>query len=224
MRYFPINLDLRGKPVVIAGGGAVAARKCLALLAAGARVTVIAPTLASPIREAAENGGLIHLARKYKEGDLAGACLAFAATGDRMINRAVAIEAKTNGIPADIVDAPGLGDFTSPAVISRGELIITVSTGGESPSLARKVRMEMEKQYGPEYADLIKILGRVREKLLTEKANSSYNKKILNQLVELDLPVLLKENALTEIDNLLRKLCGPGFSLAELGLGEKDNE
>ena len=211
MRYFPINLDLRGKPVVIVGGGAVAARKCQALLAAGARVTVIAPTLAGSLRGLVENGGVTHLARKYSEGDLAGACLVFAATDSRMVNRAVANEAKRNGIPADITDAPELGDFTSPAVISRGDLLITVSTGGEFPALARKVRMELEKRYGPEYADLIKILGKVREKLLTEKANSPYNKKILNQLVELDLPELLKKNSAAEIDHLLLEALRSGF-------------
>jgi precorrin-2 dehydrogenase / sirohydrochlorin ferrochelatase len=222
MRYFPINLDLRGKLVVIVGGGTVAARKCLALLAAGARVTVIAPKLARPLSELAENGGLTHLARKYCEGDLAGASLVFAATDRRTINRAVANEAKINGIPADIVDAPEMGDFTSPALITRGEMLITVSTGGNSPALARRVRLELEKRYGPEYADFIKILGKVREKLLTEKAKNPYNNKILNQLADEDLPLLLKKRSVTEIDNLLRKLCGPGFSLAELGIGEKD--
>ena len=224
MRYFPINLDIHGKPVVIVGGGAVAARKCLTLLAAGARVTVIAPTLAGPLRELAENGGVTHLARKYGEGDLAGANLVFAATDNSLVNRAVANEAKLNGIPADITDAPELGDFTSPAVISRGELLITVSTGGEFPALARKVRTELEKRYGSEYADLIKILGKVREKLLTEKANNPYNIKILNQLAEMNLPELLKKNSAAEIDHLLLELCGPGFSLAELGIGEKDKE
>lgn len=224
MRYFPINLEVRGKQVVIVGGGSVAARKCLALLAAGARVTVIAPKLAGPLRDLAENGGVTHLARKYGEGDLAGAFLAFAATDSRMANRAVANEAKKNGIPADITDAPEQGDFASPAVITRGDLLITVSTGGESPALARKVRLDLEKRYGPEYVDFIKILGKVREKLLTEKANRPYNKKILNQLVEQDLPELLKKNSVAEIDKLLLKLCGPGFSLAELGIGEKDKE
>jgi precorrin-2 dehydrogenase/sirohydrochlorin ferrochelatase len=224
MHYFPINLDLRGKPVVIVGGGAVAARKCLALLAAGARVTVIAPTLASPLRVRAEDGRVTHLARKYGEGDLAGACLVFAATDSRIVNRAVANEAKKKGIPADITDAPELGDFTSPAMISRGDLLITVSTGGEFPALARKLRTEMEKRYGPEYADFIKILGKVREKLLTEKANNPYNNKILNQLVDRDLSTLLKTSSNAEIDHLLLRLCGPGFSLAELGIGEKDKE
>lgn len=224
MRYFPVNFDLRGKAAVIVGGGAVAARKCQALLAAGARVTVIAPTLTAPLRELAENGRMKHLARKYVEGDLAGAFLVFAATDSRPVNRAVAKEAKLNGIPADITDAPELGDFTSPAVISREDLLITISTGGESPALARKIRIELEERYGPEYAGLIKILGKVREKLLTENANNPYNNRILNQLVEHFPPDLLKKSSATEIDHLLLKVCGPGFSLAELGIGEKDKE
>jgi precorrin-2 dehydrogenase/sirohydrochlorin ferrochelatase len=86
------------------------------------------------------------------------------------------------------------------------------------------VRIELEKSYGPEYAELIEILGKVREKLLTEKANNPYNKRILNELVEQDLPALLKKRSSAEIDHLLLKLCGPGFSLAELGIGKKDTE
>ncbi len=95
MRYFPINLDLRDKPVVIVGGGAVAARKCQALLAAGARVTVIAPTLAGPLRGLAEERGSDPSGAQIQgEGDLAGAFLVFAATDSRLVNRAVANEAK----------------------------------------------------------------------------------------------------------------------------------
>lgn len=224
MRYFPINLDIHGKPVVIVGGGTVAARKCQTLLAAGARVTVIAPTVTAPLRELAGKGRVCHLARKYTGGDLAGSFLVFAATDSHLVNRAVAKEAKNCGILADVVDAHDQSDFTSPAVVSRGGLMITVSTEGESPALARKIRAELEQHYGPEYSELIKIMGRVREKLLTEKRKSSYNKNILLSLVEQDLPALLKKRAVAEIDNLLRKHCGPGFSLAELGMGEKDKE
>jgi precorrin-2 dehydrogenase/sirohydrochlorin ferrochelatase len=200
----------------------VAARKCLALIAAGARVTVIAPTLAPPLRELAENGELSHLSRNYKTGDLEGSFLVFAATNSRAVNRAVAGEAKERGIMADIADSPDLCDFTSPAAICRDELLITVSTGGVAPALAGKIREELEERFGPEYAELIKILGRVREKLLTEKVNSQYNKKVLRTLVDQELPALIKKGAFTEIDHLLRKICGPGFSLAELGLRKKD--
>lgn len=224
MRYFPINLDIHGKPVVVVGGGTVAARKCQTLLAAGALVTVIAPKVTAPLRELAGKGRISHIARKYTRGDLAGSFLVFASTDSKLVNRAVAKEAKESGILADVVDAPDQSDFTSPAMISRGGLMITISTGGESPALARKIREELEERYGPEYSELIKILGRVREKLLTEKRKSSYNKKLLLTLVEQDLPALLKKRSAAEIDSLLRKLCGPGFSLAELGMGEKDKE
>jgi precorrin-2 dehydrogenase/sirohydrochlorin ferrochelatase len=224
MRYFPINIDIRGKPVVVVGGGAVAARKCLALLAADARVTVIAPILAVPLRELVEKGVVRHLARKYSSGDIAGAFLVFVATDNYSVNQAVAKEAKNSGILTDIADDPDSGDFTSPAVISRGELMITVSTGGESPFLSRRIREELEERYGPEYAVLIKLLGRVREKLLTENRNSSYNKKILFSLLEHDLPAFLKNHSAVEINHLLHEHCGPGFSLADLGMGEKDRE
>jgi precorrin-2 dehydrogenase / sirohydrochlorin ferrochelatase len=222
MRYFPINLDIRGKPVIVVGGGAVAARKCLSLIAAGARVTVIAPTLASTLRGLAEEEQLSHLPREYKAGDLAGSFLVFAATDSPTVNRAVAGEAKDRGIMANIADSPDLCAFTLPAVLCRDELLITVSTGGVAPALAGKIREELEGRYGHEYAHLIKILGRVREKLLTEKVNSQYNNKVLRTLVDQELPALIKRSAFTEIDHLLRKICGPGFTLAELGLGEKE--
>ena len=224
MRYFPINIDIRGKRVVVVGGGAVAARKCQTLLAADAQVIVIAPILADSLRELVDKGVVRHLARQYKKGDIAGAFLVFAATDSHSVNQAVAKEGKNSGVLTDVADAPDTGDFTSPAVISRGELMITISTEGKSPLLARRIREELEELYGTEFAVLIKLFDRVREKLLTENKNSSYNKKILFSLLEHDLPALLKNRSAAEIDNLLRELCGPGFSLAELGMGEKDRE
>jgi precorrin-2 dehydrogenase/sirohydrochlorin ferrochelatase len=224
MRYFPVNLDIRGKLAVVVGGGAVAARKCLTLLAAGARVTVIAPILAAPLRELAEKETVTHLARKFARGDLAGAFLVFAATDSRMVNRTVAQEAREYGILADIADAPELSAFTSPALLTRGELLITVATGGASPALARKIRADLEMRYGPEYGAALELLGKVREKLLTGNASRQYNKRILTSLAEHDLPALLQSGSPAEIDHLLLDLCGPGFTLGELGMGEKDSE
>lgn len=224
MRFFPINLDIRDRPIVVVGGGAVAARKCFALLDAGARVTVIAPDLDGRLRSLRENGLIGHLAREFARGDLAGAFLAFAATDSAAVNRAVAEEAKAGGILSDIADAPELGAFTLPALVRRGELLIAVSTGGKSPALARRIRQELETLYGPEYGTALELLGAVREKLLTEKGNSPYNKQLLNELVDHDLPALLKNHSTAEIDHLLTKLFGPGSTLAGLGVGEKDTE
>jgi precorrin-2 dehydrogenase/sirohydrochlorin ferrochelatase len=222
MRYYPINLDIGDREVIVVGGGPVASRKCAGLIAAGARVTVVAPVLDATLATMAASGRLKHVAREYAPGDLAGAFLAFAATGNRDVNRAVAAEARARSILADITDAPELGSFISPAVLTRGELLITVATGGRSPALARKIRDELKSSFGPEYAAAIAILGAIREKLLTEAGNSAYNKKILNALVDRDLPSLVKNQTRDDIDRLLVELFGPGFTLAELEVEEKD--
>lgn len=224
MRHFPINLDIQGKPAVIIGGGSVAARKCLTLLRAGARVTVVAPQLEESLRELCTQGRITHLCRPYRPGDLAGAFLAFAATDDHETNRMAAAEAKTLGILVNIADTPEKSDFASPSVIARGDLLITVSTGGKSPLLSRQIRLELETLFGAEYGTALELLGAVREKLLTEKGNSAYYKELLNELAGHDLPALVKSHSTAEIDHLLLKLFGPGFSLAELGVKAKDPE
>src|SRR5512136_1299435 len=102
MRYLPINLDVRGKRVVVVGGGEVAARKCLLLRECGARLTVLSPELAPVLQTFADAGALIHLARAYAPGDLAGAFLVYAATDRPAVNRAVVEEAHAAGILAEV--------------------------------------------------------------------------------------------------------------------------
>jgi len=223
MHSFPINLDLSGKSAVVVGGGPVAARKCAALLDAGARVTVISPKLGDRVGALADNGQVCHVARQFLPDDLQGAFLVFAATDDPEVNRAVALAAADRAVLADIADAPALGSFTLPAVMRRGSLQIAVSTGGKSPALARQVRDRLAGMFGPEYAAALDLLGNLRTKLLTEKGNSTYNKQIFDELAE-RLPALISQAAPAEIDNLLAKLLGPGFTMADLASGGKDPE
>ena len=221
MRYLPINLVVTGKQVVIVGGGAVAARKCGPLLAAGALVTVIAPTLDPSLQELSAANRVRHLARPYRAGDLAGAYLVYAATDQPSVNREVATEAAILGILAEVASAPGLGDFTTPAEIRRGDLLITVATGGLAPTLAASLRTRIAETFGPEYGRTATLLGLVREKLLTEQPNRTYNKQILSELAE-RLPPLVKAEACADIDRLLRQLCGPGFTMARLTRDAED--
>jgi precorrin-2 dehydrogenase len=223
MRYFPINLDVRDRLAVVVGGGTIAMRKCAALLEAGARVTVIAPDLDDSIKAFVAAGKVRHTAREFMPGDLEGAFLVFAATDDPGINNTVAREAADRSILADIVDAPGLGSFTLPAVMRQGSLQIAVSTGSKSPALARQIRDRLAGLYGPEYGTALEILGNLRTKLLTDNGNSTYNKQIFNVLAE-RLPDLIGHAAPAEIDNLLSKLLGPGYTLADLTSEGKDPE
>ena len=206
MRYYPVNLDLQGKRVVIVGGGAVAARKALRLVAAGARLTVVAPLLNDRLAALAAKGSLVHLERPYLRGDLEGAALAFAATDDPAVNRAVAAEARGRGTLVDVVDAPREGDFTTPALLTRGDLLITASTAGASPGLARRVIAELEPLFGEEYAKCLILLAQAREKLLTEKGGSAYNERVFAELAALELPALLKSGAKDALDQLLPRL------------------
>jgi siroheme synthase-like protein len=151
---YPIVLtNLSAARCVVIGGGAVAERKVRQLLDAGARPTVISPTLSPALAAWREAGLLTHACRAYQEGDLAGAALAIAAANDADANQGVAAEARRLGILANIADAPEAGSFHTVATVRRGDLLITVSTGGASPALAAQLRQELAERYGPEYAE-----------------------------------------------------------------------
>lgn len=222
LRYYPVNLDLHDRLVVIVGGGAVAARKARRLVSAGARLRVIAPELDDRLAALAAAGDLTHLARCYVSGDLQGALLAFAATDDAAVNLAVAAEAKRLGILIDVVDAPRRSDFTTPALLERGDLLITVSTGGASPGLSRRIVSQLEPLFGEEYAQAVTLLAEVREKILTEKGGSAYNERVFAELAALNLPDMIKNGQRDAIDQLLLKLSASGSDPGPDGAEKKD--
>ena len=143
---------------MVVGGGAVAGRKARKLLQARASVVVIAPEVAPDIGSVAVEVR----EREYREGDLEGAFLAFAATDRREVNAAVAREARELGVPVNVADRPEEGDFSLPSTLRRGRLQVAVSTGGASPTLAGRVRRELEGLFGPEWAGVVEELGRAR--------------------------------------------------------------
>ena len=137
-RYYPIFLDVKERTAVVIGGGRVATRKAAGLAEAGARVRVIAPMVSRGLRAHEVER------RAYRPGDLKGAALAFAATDDRRVNHAVAIEARRRGIPVNVADSLEECTFIVPARIARDELQIAISTGGRSPRLAKRLRQRLE--------------------------------------------------------------------------------
>ena len=143
MELLPISLRLRDEPVVLVGGGVVAGRKARALIAAGARLTVIAPER-DPGFPSPESGDIEWLSRCYEPGDLASAVLVIAATPDRQVNEAVYREARERGIPVNVVDSPDLCSFQFPAIVDRSPLTVAISSAGSSPVLARSVRSRVE--------------------------------------------------------------------------------
>src|SRR5216684_2302491 len=185
MGYIPIFLDVTGRRCLVVGGGEVAARKVESLLAAGAQVIVVSPNLAAPALNAAVDRGMVeHVAREYRRGDIAGCALAYAATDDPALHRALSDEARALGIPLNVVDMPELCSFIAPAVVRRGALQIAISTGGASPAFAARLRRELEKQFGVEYGTLLKVLRAARKLLHRDELESADRMRRLKDLAE----------------------------------------
>jgi len=163
-----VNLTVAGKSAVVIGGGQVAARKVEDLLAAQARVTVVATDSGEAIRELAEAGRIALRLRPYAKDDLAGAFVAIAATGDEEVNRRVAGDAAALNVLVNVVDRPALCTFTVPATVRRGDLTLAVATEGRCPALAGILREELQERYGPEYAGLVDLFGELRAKMIAE--------------------------------------------------------
>lgn len=190
--YYPVLLDLRGRRSVVVGGGAVAEGKITPLLDAGAAVTVIAPELTPGLAAFARNGRFAHLSRWYSPGDLEGAWLAIAATDEPDVNHAVHAEAEARGVPVNVVDDPAYCGFILPSILRRGDLVVAVSTSGNAPALAVRVRERLERELGEEYARFLALAGALRAPLTERYPDFQIRKRLWYRLVDSDVLALLR--------------------------------
>ena len=218
MRYFPVFVDLKGKYCVVVGGGRVGERKVRSLLKAGALVKVIGPELTPSLFRLKKKGKIIHISRSYRTGDLGRAFLVIAATDDRKTNERVFRQALEKRVLVNVVDDPAHSSFIVPSIVEKKDLVVAISTSGRSPALARVLRQKLEKEIGPEYTFLLKILGSLRKKIRSLKLGQKENQKIFRELVKEELLSLIKEKKFQEVNHRLKTILGSGFSLRELGL------
>src|SRR5882672_7196340 len=162
--YFPAFLDLRGRACLVVGGGLVAERKTRTLVECGARVTVVSPLVTRGLAALIAAGRVVHRARRFLRSDLRGCALAIAATGDSIVDAAVASTARRRRVLVNVVDRPERCDFILPSVLRRGALQIAVSTGGRSPALAREIRRRLESLFDSDYGDLVAWVGAERRR------------------------------------------------------------
>ena len=162
---YPVMLDLTGRPGLVVGGGAIAERKVAGLVEAGARVTVVSPSLTRPLLERATEAEIHWRPREYAQGDAAGFSLVMVATDDLAVNRAVAVECRERGIWVNCADDPARCDFILPSVFRRGAVTVAVSTGGASPTMARLVREELDALLPDDVAALTEVVAAVRRGL-----------------------------------------------------------
>jgi precorrin-2 dehydrogenase/sirohydrochlorin ferrochelatase len=182
MALYPVFLKLEGRRVLVVGGGAVAEQKIEGVLRSATDVTVISPELTARILGWHQQGRLKHIRQKFRAGMAQGYFLVIAATESADVNHAVFAEAKSSGALCNAVDDTPYCDFYAPALVSRGEFQIAISTGGNSPALAQRVRKNLEVEYGPEYESWNGWLGRMRAALRSMLPPGEHRKQLLHLL------------------------------------------
>jgi precorrin-2 dehydrogenase / sirohydrochlorin ferrochelatase len=195
-------LKLEGKKVVVIGGGRVAERKVTGLLGTGPLITVISPQATDKLKGLASGGLIEWLEKSFSKEDIKGAFLIFAATNDNVLNQSIKMAASNQQL-VTIADDPEGSDFHVPSHIQRGRLSIAVSTGGASPTLARKIREQLEHQFDDQFEEYLEFLFSARQRILKEVKDPSRKGKILTAIAseeffnsqerEADLSRLLQE-------------------------------
>jgi precorrin-2 dehydrogenase/sirohydrochlorin ferrochelatase len=184
MSLYPIFLKLEGHKVLIVGGGLIAEQKIEAVLRSATDVTVVSPQTTPRIRLWAHQGHIKYQAVEFQAGMTQGYFLVISCTDSEETNRAVYQEARENGALANAVDDPSYCDFYAPAVVSRGEFQIAISTGGNSPALSQHVRKQLEENFGPEYESWTAWLGRMRDVMRTVLPKTERRKELLMLLAQ----------------------------------------
>jgi len=211
MYYFPVCLEIAGRLCLVIGGGRVAERKAKALLACGGRVRVISPELTDGLAALQEAGDLLWVDRPYRDGDLRDAFLVIAATDDPEVQNRIYDEANRQNILLNVADVPQKCNFILPATVRRGDLTVSISTGGKSPALAKQLRRELEQRFGPEYNFLLAVLGTLRPVILDKGRRQSDNERLFKELLHDDMPSWIKNRDWDKIEGHIRKTIGSEF-------------
>jgi len=208
MKYYPINLTLKDRKCLIAGGGQVALRKVRRLIACAADIRIISPQIVPQLLEIARKNIIKMCYRDICSDDLNDLFMVFAATNNETVNTSIAQWARAKNILCNIADRPEESDFILPSVIEQGDLCLTISTNGKSPALSKHLRKRFQDEFGEEYAAFLNMMGKLRTLLNKEISCQKDRQKIYQSL--LDSPILdcLKKNDLNTASNTCEKLTG----------------
>jgi len=179
---FPMFMKLAGKECLVVGAGKVGEPKIGGLIGTGARVHVVAIEASDTVHKWANAGKIDLELRTYSPGDLEGKFLAVITTASNRLNELIYCEAQRRGVLCNVVDVPEYCDFFYPAVVQRGDLQIAISTNGQSPSLAQKLRQQLERQFGPGYAEWVQQLGETRRLILASDLDKERKLELLHSL------------------------------------------
>ncbi len=222
MRYYPVYLDLQDRGVLVVGGGVIAEGKALQLVEAGAQVFVASPDLTPKLAELVALGSIRYRAGRFAETDLANVSLVISATDDQAVNEEVARLAAERKLLCNVVDQPALCNFITPALIQRGRLQISVSTGGGSPALTQRVKREIAALIGDEYGELLELAAEMRAEVKRRFASFEERRKVLHAFVESNALDLLRAGRVEEARKIAERLVN-GNGEAMDGFATVDN-
>src|SRR6266403_2952176 len=181
-KLFPMFLKLSARPCLVVGAGTIAESKIASLFEAGGRVRVVAPEATPQVRSWAHSNSIEWHQRLFQADDLEGMFLVVAATSSTELHQRIFAQATQRGVLCNIVDVPPLCDFYYPSVVQRGALQIAISTAGQSPALAQRLRKQLEVQFGPEYEAWVTVLGEARAEIAARDLSPEDRKELLHQL------------------------------------------
>ena len=214
--YYPIFIDVEDHDVVIIGGGEVCARKAEAMMRYGARVTIVSPDFTGEIESWGRDGKLALRRKRYESGDLDGASIVIASTDDTRVNEQVAADARARKVPVNVVDVTPLCEFIVPAIIEKGSVTIAVSTGGKSPALARTLKEDLNRQIGPEYAEVNDLLGTLRDGAKKVLPTDADRKRFFDSLIAAGIIDMIRDGRREEAYAAVARMCeAAGVPLSE---------
>jgi siroheme synthase-like protein len=184
MAKYPIFLELGGRRVVIVGGGAVAAQKAQALLAAGARLVVVSKDVDDALAALCQGTSAELVKSRYSKNYIAEAVLVIAATNDEQLNKQIYKDCQELEILCNVVDAPQLSDFITPAVVKRGDLQVTIGTEGHCPAYAGHLRKKLEQIFTDKHGEFLAELEKLRKHIIKDVPDEAERKVLLGELVD----------------------------------------
>ncbi|MFR6019162.1 MAG: bifunctional precorrin-2 dehydrogenase/sirohydrochlorin ferrochelatase [Paraclostridium sordellii] len=187
---YPIMIDLMGKEITVIGGGKIAYRKVNNFLKFGYEVTVVSREFIEDFKKIENKIKIIK--DEYSEKYIKDSFIVVAATNNKKVNESIGMFCRTNNKLVNVIDDQKLSNFIVPSCVKRGDLVISISTGGKSPSLASKIRKDLEIQYDDSYEEYLILLGELREQILEKYNNPSIRKDLLNKIINLNYDELKK--------------------------------
>ena len=223
MSFYPIFVELEGKTVLVVGGGNVAQRKIENLLHFGASIQIISRELTHKIKQLVEANKIQHIGDEFRDEHLDSVFLVIAATDDKQLNKKISESSRKRHMLINAVDQPADCNFIVPSIVNRGDLLIAITTSGKSPALAKKIREQLEAQFGNEYEVFLTLMSRLRKEILSMGLSQNENSRIFHEIVDSDILKFLAQDDWEGVESVLRRILPQDMALDTLAHMNKDS-